>query len=422
MGWVPRPRPDADSGVVALLAVALLVGMLGLAAIVVDLGNARDLDRQAQNAADAGALAAAQFMAGPGSPDPAQAVVVGQRYIDANGWDGGASSVRVDPVAGTVDVVLAPRQAPRFFAGVVGGGTPTVGASAQARWLGGGAALCALCVIGDYDGQVGSAVVVRGSVAVGGALTFASAQGRLSVSPPGSGSIGYYGSYDGGGSPQPTPVKLADPVTDPFRALNLQAPPEADPAVVAKVGSGTCAPGVYADVTRCTAFTGNGTYVVTGSPGTRTVEINADARNSLFYVTCYSYDRGARQVHYAPCSSGAPPAQLAGAGRADASISAPASGTYRGFAVMWDRGMVCDYPSCRQSLVGNATLTVDGVVYGPSISFGAAGNGYLTVRGTVVVGEVHLAGVGVGAEHITVDATSASAPPVLPPAPVRLTR
>ena len=48
----------------------MLVVFLGLAAIVVDLGFARDQDRIAQNAADAGALAAAQYMASLPPPTP----------------------------------------------------------------------------------------------------------------------------------------------------------------------------------------------------------------------------------------------------------------------------------------------------------------------------------------------------------------
>jgi Flp pilus assembly protein TadG len=416
-----RRRHD-ERGAVALLVAAALVAMFGLAAIVVDLGNARDLVRQAQNAADAGALGAARVMAGPGTPDPAQAVAAGRQYVTANGGDGASATITIDTAAGTVDVRLAPQRAPGFFAGFIGAGTPDVAASAQARWRGQTSLPCALCVLGDYSGQVGTALVVRGSVAVNGALTFASAQGSLSVSPPGSGTIGYFTSYDGGGTVTPPPVKLAAPVADPFRTLPLP-PVEANSAVVARPGTGTCAPGVYTDVSNCTAFTGGGVYVLTGAPGMQTISINANAFDSLFYVTCHSVGRPpAREIRYAPCAAGVPPAQLFGAGRADATVTARTSGPYRGFAFVWDRGMVCPTPQCKQSLVGNARLVVEGVVYGPSVTLGAAGNGFWTTRGTVIAGGVSLAGVGVAGVHVEIDA--GTAPPVVavPSGPVQLSR
>lgn len=417
----PHPRTDDDRGAIALLVAGMLLAILGLAAIVVDLGNARDLTRQAQNAADAGALGAAQFMSGPGTPDPVQAVAVGKQYITANGWDAAASTVTVDTAAGTVDVTLAPRRAPSFFAGAIGAGSPDVGAAAQARYRGGAGLPCALCVLGDYNGQVGSALVVRGSVAINGRLTFNNNQGTLSVSPPTAGSIGYFTSWNGNGTVDPAPVRLPAPVRDPFAWLTLP-PPEADPAVVARAGTGSCAPGVYTDVTRCTSFTGGGTYVITGSPGTRTVELNATAPDSLFYVTCYTDDRRTRQTRYAPCGPGVPPAQLFGAGVAAATVTARASGPYQGFAIVWDRNMDCPSPSCRQSLVGNGRLTVNGAVYGPSITFGAAGNGFLTANGPVVLGGVNLAGVGSLPAHVVVDASPNPAVPPIPAAAVQLSR
>jgi uncharacterized membrane protein len=50
----------------------MLVLFCGLAALVVDLGIARNLQRQAQNAADSRALGAAQFLAGVPNPTAAQ--------------------------------------------------------------------------------------------------------------------------------------------------------------------------------------------------------------------------------------------------------------------------------------------------------------------------------------------------------------
>ena len=122
----------------------------GLAALVVDLGFARDLQRQAQNAADSGALGAARYLAGTPNPTAAQiaqAQQVANAYVSANGWTAGTSSVLVDGTADTVTVRLAPAQSPNIFAGVIGQSTPQVADRAQAAWPGSGPVTCALCLL-----------------------------------------------------------------------------------------------------------------------------------------------------------------------------------------------------------------------------------------------------------------------------------
>ena len=55
-------RREEDGGAVAVLVVVLMTSLLGVAALVVDLGLARDSARQAQAAVDSAALAAAVVM------------------------------------------------------------------------------------------------------------------------------------------------------------------------------------------------------------------------------------------------------------------------------------------------------------------------------------------------------------------------
>jgi Flp pilus assembly protein TadG len=65
---MPARRPD-DEGYISLIVALLITAFVGLAALVVDLGLARDQERTAQNAADAAALAAAQRLAGSLDPE-----------------------------------------------------------------------------------------------------------------------------------------------------------------------------------------------------------------------------------------------------------------------------------------------------------------------------------------------------------------
>ena len=60
--------PRNDKGAVAVMTAVLAVLLFGMAALVVDLGIARDNRRQAQNTADAAALAAANALYAKDSP------------------------------------------------------------------------------------------------------------------------------------------------------------------------------------------------------------------------------------------------------------------------------------------------------------------------------------------------------------------
>src|SRR5437763_1201601 len=147
-----RTRSE-DRGAVALVVALLTTAMAGLAALIVDLGMARDEERTAQNAADAAALAAAERLADAVDPeavtttDIAAARAVADRYVTGNGWRSGIGTFEIDSAARTVSITLVPVRSPRIFAGAVGAGTPLVGAAATATWNGATAG-CALCVLG----------------------------------------------------------------------------------------------------------------------------------------------------------------------------------------------------------------------------------------------------------------------------------
>jgi Flp pilus assembly protein TadG len=394
-----HPRTD-DRGAVAL-AVALMTTLLvGLAALVVDLGMARDEQRAAQNAADAAALAAAQRLANAIVPenvtngDIAAARAVADGYVTANGWDSGIGTFQVDAVAHTVTVGLAPVRSPRIFAGALGMGTPMVGATAQATWNGATAA-CALCVLGSVVSRNGQIATSSGSVLIGGSLDLLP---NGSVTATG-GVVAVVGSVTGAGRLTPSPPATISAVTDPYAtqpALPPAAPPLGAPAVAA-TGS-ACSPGTYDDLTACQSF-GRGVYILTGNvrfSGMATI----DARNGvLFYVTCST---GGRTPVTRACNPGEAGGSLDFAGTVGGTINALPDPTYRGLAIVYDRNNTSPL-----SLVGGPNLIVNGGVYAKSAALTNSGAGPATVNGTVVVGSVNFSGV---PSRITVNGAAATAP------------
>jgi Putative Flp pilus-assembly TadE/G-like len=124
----------ADQTGQALILMSLfLTVLLGMAAVCVDVGSWYHADRQAQAAADAAALAAAQAL----PYDPTTAEDHAERYADENG--GGLKTVAfgtTGPADSDTVTVEIERAAPSFFSKVLGMDSVTVGAKASARAAG----------------------------------------------------------------------------------------------------------------------------------------------------------------------------------------------------------------------------------------------------------------------------------------------
>ena len=117
-----------QTGQALVLSALFLTVLLGMAAIAVDVGSWYLADRQAQAAADASALAAAQEL----PYDTATAKDHAENYATENG--GGLKTVAFtgDTVEDTVSVEIE-REAPGFFSQVLGVSAVTVNAKAAAR-------------------------------------------------------------------------------------------------------------------------------------------------------------------------------------------------------------------------------------------------------------------------------------------------
>src|SRR5512136_48608 len=109
-----------ERGQTLVLVVIAFVVFIGVLALVLDGGNAYAAKRQAQNAADAGALAGAQYMC----QHRQDADVESQTWTYANNyafWNGADNPAEIAlSVPGATVVVTATVTKPTFFAGVIG--------------------------------------------------------------------------------------------------------------------------------------------------------------------------------------------------------------------------------------------------------------------------------------------------------------
>lgn len=127
-----------ERGAATVLVAILLVVLLGMAALVVDVGAAYAEKSQLQNGADAAALAIAQDCADGTCFAPA---ATGQDFANSNSNDTISGSTVTFPAANTVRVVTAAQEPGAtgagfslFFARVLGMETTDIGAAAEASW------------------------------------------------------------------------------------------------------------------------------------------------------------------------------------------------------------------------------------------------------------------------------------------------
>ena len=128
--------PRGERGAVAPLVAMMLLGLLALAALVIDGGllfaERRDLQGLADGAARAGAMAVDEDVlreTGAVRLDPAAAQAAAERYLETAGVDG---TVRIDADTLSVTVDLQERR-PTLMMGLLGVRTVDVAAHAVAR-------------------------------------------------------------------------------------------------------------------------------------------------------------------------------------------------------------------------------------------------------------------------------------------------
>jgi hypothetical protein len=120
-----------ENGQAMVLTILFLAGLLGMAALVLDVGSWFREKRQLQLTADASALAGAQVL--PGSPADAKTIAL--QYSVTNGRPLASNDVAISSDLSSDDTITvnAHSVAPGFFSKLFGINTVNVGASAAAR-------------------------------------------------------------------------------------------------------------------------------------------------------------------------------------------------------------------------------------------------------------------------------------------------
>jgi Flp pilus assembly protein TadG len=390
---------DADDrGAVAILVAAFSVVMFMFGALIVDLGVARVTRRDAQNAADASALAAADALYPSGNtPDFTAAVAAAKEFATSNygttdaDWSactttqnliytpsGVSNCISFDSstVPVNVRVVVPGRHVGTFFGGVVGYHGMDVNAVAQAQVDRSGHPTCVFCVVGSgtHSLQNGNITVTDGDIWFNGSVT---------MGPNGGVTTSNGTTYIAGTA---TPLsQVSDPkvvssptVTDPL-AGTVTLPPTAMSSLTTTPKMDPCAqgPGYYGAV----ALSGSAACALT--PGlyvfTDTLSIGGSRSVTGSGVTLY-FTCGTGGIRAASCAGDATPGMLDAGGGNGLSISAPTTGTLAGLAILYDRDNTGGL-----NLQGGSAGAVTGTIYAPASKLTMGGSGCAAASHTMVV-------------------------------------
>jgi len=404
-----------EAGQVVVLVALLLPVLLGMAAMVVDLGNVFVERRTLQKAADAAALAAAM--------DPSHTPAVAPSYTAANGGPsalqpcppsgepaGGSGGCYTWPYKGRTDKVeiVIVETVPTLFAKILGvsrfkvkaravalrteqtSTTPgetitnpdvTIPASVSTITTSTPGALpCGLCLLAS------SGITMNGSpseVRVNGADIVTNGGIGVSGHPKISAQhIIVHGGVASGGTYSPTPTQSTSLLPDPL--AYLPTPTFNDHAVPADApASGTLTPGTYKDVNANGRTLSPGLYIITG-----TLQGAFTGTGVLFYFpSCASHPQA---FPASRCSSSTP----GGYWNSDAkwTLSPPSAGNcaaagtcvYLGLSVFYDRDYVVTFP-----LQGNTGSSLSGTIYGAKMTLDFGGGPSLTTTSAIIAASYH---------------------------------
>lgn len=407
-----RDRTRDENGAIAVLVALTSVSLFLVAALIVDLGLARDTRRHSQNAADASALAAANALypastcttpLGSLPPCLGDAVQAAKDYAAANfsvatsEWatcpaapngfsvpPGSPTCISFDDLAQPtrVWVVMPARDVRTGFGTLAEVDHISIASSARAELTSGVPSSCGLCFLGPIDAGNADFTVEGGSIMI---------NGDMSGGPNGNwtaagGTIGVVGEWDGA---NPSPMwTTTQAFTDPWAAATHVPPAvtgtvETNPpcSTTGKHGTPGNGPGRYGDfdVPNEACTLDPGLYVITGG---------WSMKNSSDLI-------GAGVTLYFTCGTPATPHVCApgeAGGSLDAKngvlhLSAPATGPNAGLAIVYDR-----LNTRNLGLQGNGDTAISGAVYAPNGKLDFNGNSCFGFsRGPVIVNGVIMA-------------------------------
>ncbi len=433
-------RRGSERGAIAIIVAIFALVMFTLAALVVDLGFARETRREAQNTADASALAGAgELYSTSNALQAAQSIAAVKQYAARNFGTTNADWARCNATVPTgwttvvggqptgttciaynsanlpkqVQVVVPVKHTGTFFGGIVGYRGSDISALAQASLQPDSVFTCVVCVLADYGGQNGSLVVSGGGLAVNGPPALGpngdiTATGVGFATPPGSNDI------KGTVTPAAESIPpFGDPLAGlplPGRGLSMPAAGWPSLGVTAQdaPASGACvAAKVYRTIDSCTTMA-PGTYVVTES-SKLAGNGNLTGTGVLLYMGCSDNSK-----KWVICSSSSAKTKgtIGDAGNGVYTLTPMSSGAYSRFTVIFDPDNDATY---RQ--VGNGQSTLGGGVYGKSATIDNRGTGAskfcddadptndkgcpMSITGVVVIGSISFSGQ--DAMHVTSD-------------------
>lgn len=423
-------RPRDERGAVAIIVAVLSVVLFVLAALVVDLGQARDRSEASQVSSDAAALAGGTALYQTGgstgcsvSPCFAQAVAAVEAYtaknlpgITAASWSGCTDPHHYYVYSGTLPSgtvatscisfadddnlanstqptkvrVLTPQVAVKTGLGNVAGvSTIDVQTAARAQLPWGTARSCGLCMLGAVASDVGNGdVTVSGaSIHTNGSFDVG-AQGTVTVTTD-TADREITTTAAAGCSQNCDPAAVYAPtMPDPYASLSL--PPSDMPHAAKTDPCSTSAsvggPGVYSAAITLPKGACNlqpGMYVITGS-WTAGNNTQLTGTGVTLYFACGGATPRA-------CSA---PGEAGGFldmknGTAGTSVTSPLSamttGSLAGFVVVYDK-----YDDSPLGLQGNGDTYYAGTVYAPSSQMNFPGNSTIhVVNGPIVVSSLY---------------------------------
>lgn len=379
-------HPRDEQGAIAILTALLMVVLILCAAIVVDLGNARDVRRQSQNAADAASLAGANALypstkvctppVAGGPPCIADAEAAVRAYaltnfqVSSTNWSacippsgsalayvkGDTSCISYNSATDpdTVRVFIPTRTIRTFFGGITGRSSIAVSSTASASLRSG--TKCSLCILGDVDAGNGDFSVFGGAIAVNGDVQTSAGSGSVWNST----GNGIAGNVSGPGSSPSgavfTPPKVGiphfgDPLANslklPLDLTGLGLTNKTDPCSAGAPGG----PGLYGAFSlpnsACTLKPG--LYVISG-----TWDMKSSTVLSGPGVTLYVKAGGA--LDFKNGNLGDPLAIPPVVG-----ITSMSTGVTKGYAIIYDPGN-----SSAITLQGNGGTGLAGIVYAPN--------------------------------------------------------
>lgn len=446
-----------QEGAVLVLTALLMVVLIGFVGLVVDSGHQMVRYREAQNAADAAALAGAYALYAGDSVDTAtnEAKLVAQQ----NGYD--SSTLTLSFLDGSNKATTLRSQAmtvradvrssfPTYLVRLLGLVNQSVAVNASAEQKDFYA--CELCVL---DSGVKDALKVNGKGGINlsnvdvvddssnaGSALDAVGNGTMTDGP--GHDIGVVGGYttSGGGSFSPTPTTGISSVPDPLASLPAPSPSayttyssSADSKGAYSLtgsSSGTLQPGVYTtikDTSSGTLTLSPGIYIITGALDV-TGKGNLVGPGVMLFFACPAA-HGSTAL-FAACTSGEKDGgtmDIEGSG--SVTLSAMSASTvagldptgalgyadYEGLLIYYDRKSAASMKIDGSGVSSPGTLSTSGTIYGASSSFSLDGNGSATTQmdSMVVVDQLNVGGNSgsSGGLTMTFDRTENVASPIL---------